>query len=162
MLIFGLELVRVALTNELWSAVLSLFVCSHKVNDLNRRPKELKLQQLKIIWKWRMISIWKEESLKKIRASKGFEPVTSAIPVRCSTNWAKKPHIGSEANLLSSYLPWGVKWCEVYMRYRYRGGHGFESRRSPDLFRLLLSNCLNWKINCDDHSSLSYTTGVQI
>ena len=22
-------------------------------------------------------------------------------------------------------------------------------------FRLLLSNCLNWKINCDDHSSLS-------
>ena len=25
-----------------------------------------------------------------------------------------KPHIGSEVNLLSSYLPWGVKWCEVY------------------------------------------------
>ena len=27
-------------------------------------------------------------------------------------------------------------------------------------FRRLLSNCLNWKINCDDHSSLSkrYTT----
>ena len=23
-------------------------------------------------------------------------------------------------------------------------------------FRLLLSNCLNWKIYCDDHSSLSY------
>ena len=22
-------------------------------------------------------------------------------------------------------------------------------------FRLLLSNCLNWKINCDDHSSLA-------
>jgi len=22
-------------------------------------------------------------------------------------------------------------------------------------FRLLLSNCLNWKINCDDHSSLT-------
>ena len=29
-------------------------------------------------------------------------------------------------------------------------------------FRLLLSNCLNWKIYCDDHSSLSYTTAVQI
>ena len=43
--------------------------------------------------------------------------MTSAIPVRCSTNWAMKPHIGSEANLLSSYLPWGVKWCEVYMKY---------------------------------------------
>ena len=24
-------------------------------------------------------------------------------------------------------------------------------------FRLLLSNCLNWKIHCDDHSSLSHT-----
>ena len=37
-------------------------------------------------------------SLKKIRASTGFEPVTSAIPVRCSTNWAMKPHIGSKVN----------------------------------------------------------------
>ena len=29
------------------------------------------------------------------------------------------------------------------------GGHGFEPRWSPDI--LLLSNCLNWKIYCDDH-----------
>ena len=29
-------------------------------------------------------------------------------------------------------------------------------------FRLLLSNCLNWKFYCDDHSSLSSTTAVQI
>ena len=28
-------------------------------------------------------------------------------------------------------------------------------------FRLLFSNCLNWKIYCDDHSSLSSTTAVQ-
>ena len=28
-------------------------------------------------------------------------------------------------------------------------------------FRLLLSNCLNWKIYCDDRSSLSSTTAVQ-
>ena len=33
---------------------------------------------------------------------------------------------------------------------------------SPDFFRLLLSNCLNWKIYCDDHSSLWSTTAVQI
>ena len=26
-----------------------------------------------------------------------------------------------------------------------------------DFFRLLLSNCLNWKIYCDDHSSLCLT-----
>ena len=56
---------------------------------------------------------WKEEALKKkIRASTGFEPVTSALSVCCSTNWAMKPHIGSKVNLLSSYLPWGVKWYE--------------------------------------------------
>ena len=46
--------------------------------------------------------------------------------------------------------------------HRYRGGHGFEFRWSPDFFRLLLSNCLNWKINCDYHSSLSSTTAVHI
>ena len=39
--------------------------------------------------------------------------------------------------------------------------HGFESRWSPDFFRLLLSNCLNWKIHCDDHSSLLSITAVQ-
>ena len=48
-----------------------------------------------------------------------------------------RPHIGSEVNLFSSYLPGGVKWC------------------------VLLSNCLNWKIYCDDHSSLSSTTAIQ-
>ena len=46
--------------------------------------------------------------------------------------------------------------------HRYRGGLGFESRWSLDFFRLLLSNCLNWKIYCDDHSSLWSTTAVQI
>ena len=34
--------------------------------------------------------------------------------------------------------------------HRQRGGHGFESRWSPDFF-----HCLNWKIYCDDHSLLS-------
>ena len=29
-------------------------------------------------------------------------------------------------------------------------------------FRLLLSNCLNWTIYCDDHSSLWSTTAVQL
>ena len=154
----------------------------------------------------------------------------------CSTSLAMKPHIGSEVNPLSPYLPWEVKWCEAYMKqfihlevtssnpvdifrlllsnclhskiysddqfslwstpavqvyalfyicftslhfpwevwtqgvdlasnvwlhglvsrasHRYRGGHGFESCWSLDFFRLLLSNCLNWKIYCNDQSSL--------
>ena len=45
--------------------------------------------------------------------------------------------------------------------HRYRGGHGFESFEALIFFRLL-SNCLNWKIYCDDHSSLSSTTAVHI
>ena len=28
----------------------------------------------------------------------------------------------------------------------YRGGHGFESRWSPEFFRFPLSSCLNWKL----------------
>ena len=40
--------------------------------------------------------------------------------------------------------------------------NGFKSHWSLDFFRLLLSNCLNWKIYCDDPSSLWSTTAVQI
>ena len=61
--------------------------------------------------KFSNLSKWKEEAYKQIRASTGLESVTSAIPVRCFTNWAMKPHIASEANLLSSYLP--VQWNDV-------------------------------------------------
>ena len=32
-----------------------------------------------------------KESLKKIQAWTGFEPMTSAMPVQCCTNWAIKP-----------------------------------------------------------------------
>ena len=73
--------------------------------------------------KFSNLSNWKEEAWKKIRVSTGFEPMTSAIPVRCSTNWAMKPHIGSKVNLLSSYLP--VQWNHVkyiwYNSYLYCG-----------------------------------------
>ena len=36
--------------------------------------------------KFSNLSNWKEEAPENIKASTGFEPVTSAIPVRCSTN----------------------------------------------------------------------------
>ena len=54
-----------------------------------------------------------------------------------------------------------VTWRHTFFSFfRQRGGHRFESRWSPDFFffRLLLSNCLNWKIYCDDHSSLSLSS----
>ena len=41
-----------------------------------------------------------------------------------------------------------------------RTGNAEVTGSNPDealiFFRLLLSNCLNWKIYCDDHSSLSH------
>ena len=59
---------------------------------------------------------WKEEAWKKSGLQRDSNPWPPRIPVRCSTNRAMKPHIGSEVNLLSSYLPWEVKWREVYMK----------------------------------------------
>ena len=83
-------------------------------------------------WKWRVtiavkfpINIFRQlegRRLKNIRASTGFEPVTYAILMRSSTNWAVKPHIGSEVNLLSSYLP--VQWNDlkyIWNPYLYCG-----------------------------------------
>ena len=40
--------------------------------------------------------------------------------------------------------------------HRYRGGHGFESRWSPDFFQASSFQLLKLKIYCDDHSSLSW------
>ena len=45
----------------------------------------------------------RKESLKKIQAWKGFEPMTSEMPVQCSTNWAIKP-TGSLFDLSAPYI----------------------------------------------------------
>ena len=50
---------------------------------------------------------------KKIRASTGFEPGT----------WATKPHIGSEVNLLSSYLSWGDNRSSKMNHFIYNSRH---------------------------------------
>ena len=142
--------------------------------------------------KFSNLSNWKEEAWKKSGLQRDSNPWPPRIPVRCSTNWAMKPHIGSKVNLLSSSLPvqWNhVKyiWNNSYFVLRYevkvkcdhrskfsnlsnwkeeawkKSGLQRDSNRwSPDVFfRLLLSNCLNWKIYCDDHTSLSPHTAVQ-
>ena len=55
--------------------------------------------------KFSSFSSWKEEAWKKkIRASMGFETVTSTIPMWCSTNWAMKPHIWSAIVILLLHL----------------------------------------------------------
>ena len=45
----------------------------------------------------------RKERLKKIQSWTGFEPMTSAIPVQCSTNWAIKP-TGSWSLLRGSFF----------------------------------------------------------
>ena len=107
------------------------------------------------------LSNWKEEAWK----NQGFNGIrtrdlrdTGAMLYQLSyeaTHWER----GQFIEFISSREEWNdVKFIGI----GYRGGHGFESRWSPDFFRLLLSNCLNWKIHCDDRSSLSSTTADQI
>ena len=50
--------------------------------------------------------------------------------------------------------------CESKAFYFFGGE--LSGLQRDDIFRLLPSNCKNWKIYCDDHSSLSSTTAVQI
>ena len=143
--------------------------------------------------KFSNLSNWKEEVWKKIRASTGFEPVTSTNTVALlyqlsyeATHWERGQFIGFiifpcseimwnlyeihicsagiyKLNKLTSLPMCGFVAQLVEQCIGIHGGHGFESRWSPDFFfRLLLSNCLNWKIYCNDHPSLSSTTAVQI
>ena len=64
---------------------------------------------------------------------------------------AKNDHLSKFSNLSN--------WKEE--AWKNQSFNGIRTRWGPDFFRLLLSNCLNWKIYCDDHSSLSSTTAVR-
>ena len=46
-----------------------------------------------------------KKAWKKIQACTGFEPMTFAIPVQCSTNWANKP-TGSWSMCWFQINPW--------------------------------------------------------
>ena len=75
--------------------------------------------------------------------------MTSAIPVRCSTNWAMKPHIGSKVNLLSSFLP--VQWNHV--KYIWNNSYLYETKVKSD-HRSKFSNLSNWKVEAWKKSGL--------
>ena len=68
-----------------------------------------------------------------------------------------------ELNKLTSLPICGFIAQLVEHRTGIRGGHGFESRWSPDFFQASSFQLHKiWKIYCDDHSSLSSTTAIQI
>ena len=87
--------------------------------------------------KWRVIIA---VDLLKPEKYQGFNKIRTRDlrePVRCSTNWAVKPHIGSEVILLSSYLP--GQWNEMPIgraSHRSRGG-------SSPVEALIFSRLLN-------------------
>ena len=90
---------------------------------------------------------------EKYQGFNGIQTRELCVTVRCWTNWAVKPHIGSEVNLLSSLGARSVCWV------KHRTGivevTGLNPVEALIFFRLLPSICWNWKIYCDDHSSLS-------
>ena len=110
----------------------------------------------------------RKSSLSIMCKSASIFPCESAITGRYWQTILLFTTIGQRASLPVNFTEVNQKWkrqkTNNYKTRWYRGGHGFESRWSPDFFffRLLLSNCLNWKIYCDDHISLSSTTAVQI
>ena len=58
---------------------------------------------------WTQFMQLRKEARKKFRTSTGFEPVTSRLPVRCSTNWAMKPLTFGAGQLWVHMFPW-KKW----------------------------------------------------
>ena len=58
---------------------------------------------------WTQFMQLRKEAWKKFRTSTGFEPVTSRLPVRCSTNWAMKPLTLGAGQLWVHMFPW-KKW----------------------------------------------------
>ena len=86
---------------------------------------------------------------KKIQPCMGFEPITSAIPVQCSTNWAIKSSGSSWSNCEFVIYPKKVKNVNEYMK-----DHIFELRRKMETWLIItvihatLSSCeiKAWKI----------------
>ena len=72
---------------------------------------------------WTQFMQLRKEAWKKCRTSTGFEPVTSRLPVRCSTNWAMKPltlgagHIVHKKFNSCLYVNYRFNWPRVICDY---------------------------------------------
>ena len=108
-------------------------------------------------------------------ASTGFEPMASALVLQWSTNWAMKTHTLRAGQFVEFIVPvkgmkhMNIMWtADIQMKWRclhssvggalqrYRRGHGFESRWSPENIFGLNCDCSNRKHNCDDHTFISF------
>ena len=102
-------------------------------NEMMRNIFEIHILYCACWWKWRVI-------------------IAIKFPIKAIGR--KKPEKYEGFNRIRTY-----DLCDIPVGsgiHHYRGGHGFESHWSPQIFfRLLPSSCLNWKIYCNDHYSLS-------
>ena len=111
----------------------------------------------------------RDRAIMKLKlAGIALEQTQNATETQVTTKSRRESFQWSLYEIIHIWTPHGKIWTQLIdlapnvwlhssvgrASHRYRGGHGFESHWSPDFFRLLLSNCLNRKINCDDHSSL--------
>ena len=113
--------------------------------------------------KFSNLSNWKEEAWKKSGLQHSSLSSTTAVQkwIISYTSHYFTPPGRYELSKLTS-LPMCGFIAQLVEQHtsnaEVTGSNPFEALI---FFRLLLSNCLNWKIYCDDHSSLSITTAVQ-
>ena len=116
-------------------------------------------------WKWRMIIAvnfnclnWKIGLNWKIYCD-DHSSLSSTTPgqkwIISYTSHHFTPHWRYELNKLTSLPMCGFIAQLVEQRTGNAEVTGSNPVEALIFFRLLLSNCLNWKIYCDDHSSLS-------
>ena len=118
--------------------------------------------------KFSNLSNWKEEAWKKKsglqRDSNPWPPRyrCDALPTELWSHTLGARSGRYELNKLTSLPMCGFIAQLVEHRTGIAEVTGSNPVEALIFFRLLLSNCLNWKIYCDDHSSLWSTTAVHI
>ena len=116
------------------------------------------------VWSWQLWLRFKQSQLSPksvFGASTGFEPMASALALQRSTNWAMKTLTLGAGQFVEFIVPViGIKHVNIMVAHRTGIAEvmGSNPVKALIFFRLLPSNCLNWKICRDDHSSLSSTT----
>ena len=83
-----------------------------RANSRNNSQQCWELKMKRWSSQWTQFMQLRKEAWKKFRTSMGFEPVTSRLPVRCSTNWAMKLLTLGAGQLWVHMFPW-KKWVLV-------------------------------------------------
>ena len=111
------------------------------------------------VFKW--YSIWLKSVDFGATMVKGnvLYPLASFSRSRAS-DFEKHPFMSDRIPLFHFTTCWALLWRHCSKEVSRQSQ--VQMPLKPWIFFRFLSNCLNWKINCDGHSSLSSTTAVQI